>query len=108
MRLSFSRVMALILIFSLLAVVSVPLPRAPAQDALQPAAPPAAEQSPAPQSAVSWKQEEVQSLLQKIYMAAFRVTDLLTLLQPGNWKMEDAERQSFGQSLDALREQLKT
>jgi len=47
-------------------------------------------------------------LLQKIYMAAFRVNDLLTLLRPDKWKMDEAERKSFSQTLDSLRDQLKT
>jgi hypothetical protein len=50
----------------------------------------------------------VQALLQKIYMASFRVNDILTLLQPQDWKVGDAERKSFGQTLDLLRQQLKT
>src|SRR5438876_3947268 len=60
------------------------------------------------QPAMVWKPEEAQALLQKIYMAAFRVNDLLTLLRPDQWKMGDAERKSFSQTLDSLRDQLKT
>jgi hypothetical protein len=41
-------------------------------------------------------------------MAAFRVNDLLTLLQPDKWKIDDAGRKSFSQTLDSLRDQLKT
>src|SRR5438046_3129754 len=60
------------------------------------------------QPAMVWKPEETQALLQKIYMAAFRINDLLTLLRPDQWKMGDAERKSFSQTLDSLRDQLKT
>jgi hypothetical protein len=51
---------------------------------------------------------EVRDLLQKIYVAAFRFTDLLTVLQPDQWKVEDAARQSFNQTLETVRGQLKT
>ena len=50
---------------------------------------------------------EVQSLVQKIYMAAFRASDLLTLLEPEKWKLDDAERKSFSQTVESLRQQIK-
>jgi hypothetical protein len=82
----------------------VPVPAAPIQTEKIEAAP----SSPAPSAPAPMKPQEVLALLQKIYMAAFRVNDLLTLLQPDKWKMDEAERKSFSQTLDSLRDQLKT
>jgi hypothetical protein len=40
-------------------------------------------------------------------MAAYRFSDLLTVLQPGQWKMDDAARESFNKTLESVRAQLK-
>jgi hypothetical protein len=67
----------------------------------------ASEQAPTPAvKAAPMTTAEVQSLLQKVYMAAFRVNDLLGILQPETWKIDDAERKAFNQNLDSLRQQL--
>ena len=41
-------------------------------------------------------------------MTAYRINDLLTLLQPEKWNMDEAARQSFKQTLESVRAQLKT
>ncbi len=51
---------------------------------------------------------QVHTLLRRVYVAAYRVSDLLTLLQPEKWSMEEAARQSFNQTLESVRAQLKT
>jgi hypothetical protein len=49
---------------------------------------------------------QVKALLHKLWLAQFRLNDLLTQVRPDNWKMPAATRQSFGQSLDSLRQAL--
>jgi hypothetical protein len=51
---------------------------------------------------------QLRDLLQKINVAAFRFTDLVGILQPDKWKMEDTARQSFNQTLETVRGELKT
>jgi len=46
---------------------------------------------------------EVKALMHKIWLAQYRLNDLLTQIHPENWKMAPAARQSFGQSLESLR-----
>ena len=50
---------------------------------------------------------EVKQLLYKAYVAGFRFNDLLTVLQPGQWKIDDATRQQFDATVDAVRQDLK-
>jgi len=50
---------------------------------------------------------QVTQLLHKVFSAAYRVSDLLTLLQPEKWNMDEAARKSFDQTLESLRSQLK-
>jgi len=57
--------------------------------------------------AVRLEPAQVTQLLHKVFNAAYRVTDLLTLLQPEKWSMDEAERKSFDQTLESLRSQLK-
>ena len=57
--------------------------------------------------AVRLEPAQVTQLLHKVFNAAYRVTDLLTLLQPEKWNMDEAARKSFDQTLDSLRSQLK-
>jgi len=92
-------------------------PATPSQPQTPPAPQPAQSQptesgqgqlAPAASEAAKLEPAEVQDLLQKIYVAAFRFTDLLTVLQPDKWKMDDAARQSFNQVLESVRGQLKT
>ena len=57
--------------------------------------------------AVRLEPAQVTQLLHKVYSAAYRVTDLLTLLQPEKWSLDEAARKSFDQTLESLRSQLK-
>ena len=64
--------------------------------------------SAATSETIKLEPEQLQDLMQKVYLVAFRFTDLLTVLQPDKWKMDDAARQSFNQTLETVRGQLKT
>jgi hypothetical protein len=46
---------------------------------------------------------QVKALTHKIWLAEFRLNDLLTQVHPDQWKMAPAVRESFGQSLESLR-----
>ena len=50
---------------------------------------------------------QLNDLLHKVYLATFRFTDLLSILNTDKWKIEDAARQSFQQIVETLRVQLK-
>jgi len=50
--------------------------------------------------------EQVKALMHKMWLAQFRLNDLLTQVHPDKWKMPAAARQSFGQSQDALNKAL--
>lgn len=65
----------------------------------------AAEPVPSP---VSMEPAQVRALLYKIYMSAFRVSDLLSVFQPQKLTMTDAERQAFGRRVDLLHADLQT
>ncbi|HWT78632.1 MAG TPA: hypothetical protein VN648_07495, partial [Candidatus Methylomirabilis sp.] len=71
-----------------------------------PAVPTASVPSPAPSEGTSLDAEQVRGLLHNIYVAAFRFTDLLSILATDKWKMDDAARQPFQQTLDTARKQL--
>ena len=45
---------------------------------------------------------QLKVLTHKIWLAQYRLTDLLTQVHPEKWKMPAAVKQSFGQSLDSL------
>lgn len=49
---------------------------------------------------------KVQALLHNVWLASFRINDLLTEAHPERWKLDAAAENSFHQSLDALRAQL--
>ena len=74
----------------------------------QPAEPAQGQSTPAATEATRLEPAQLQDLLQKVCLAAFRFTDLLTVLQKDKWKMDDAARQSFTQTLETVRGQLKT
>ena len=46
---------------------------------------------------------QVKALMHKIWLAQYRLNDLLTQVHPEKWKMPPAARQSFEQSLESLR-----
>ncbi|MGH6630411.1 MAG: hypothetical protein ACREB3_11830 [Burkholderiales bacterium] len=49
---------------------------------------------------------EVKELTHKIWLAEFRINDLLTEVRPERWKLPEVARNSFNQTLATLREQL--
>src|SRR5207253_9951369 len=77
-----------------------PAPRAATQDTQATPADHASE-------AVRLEPDQVTQLLHKDYNAAYRVSDLLTLLQPEKSSLDEAARKSFDQTLESLRSQLK-
>lgn len=52
--------------------------------------------------------DQVNDLLRQIYNGSYRVKDLLSLLQPEKWTMDNAARKSFGAALQSLRTDLQT
>ncbi len=79
-------------------------PQAERVDATKPAPPdrdatPVAEGSMAP--------SQVKELLHKVWLAQFRINDLLGEVRPERWKLPEATRNSFEQTLATLRQQLK-
>ena len=83
---------------------AVPAPGSPT------AVPPAASQpgTAAPTGANRMDAAQVNDLLRKMYNAAYRVNDLLSLLLPDKWKLNEMERKSLDATLELLRADLKT
>ncbi|HEV2494406.1 MAG TPA: hypothetical protein VG204_15175 [Terriglobia bacterium] len=52
--------------------------------------------------------DQVNDLLRKIYNGAYRVKDLLSLLEPDKWKMDETARKSFDATVQSLRTDLQT
>lgn len=52
--------------------------------------------------------EQEKALAHRIWLAQYRLNDLLSQVQPDKWKMAPAARQSFDQSLDSLRQAMTT
>jgi len=50
---------------------------------------------------------QVKGLSHKLWLAEFRINDLLTEVHPERWKLSEVTRSSFSQTLATLREQLK-
>ena len=50
--------------------------------------------------------EQVKALLHRIWLAEYRLHDLLEQVHPDHWKMADSTRKSFGQTLDGLHKAL--
>ncbi len=50
---------------------------------------------------------EVKALVKKIWLAEYRVNDLLTDLHPEKWKTSDATRKAYNQALESLRKTLE-
>jgi hypothetical protein len=50
---------------------------------------------------------QVKALAHRIWIAEFRVNDLLSSVHPGSWKMSNITRNSFGQTLDSLRQSMQ-
>jgi len=49
---------------------------------------------------------QVKELLHKVWLAEYRINDLLTEVHPERWKLADTTRSSFQQTLETLRAQL--
>lgn len=49
---------------------------------------------------------QVKALLHKVWLAQFRINDLLAQVKPERWKISDAAHQSFDQTLENLRKGL--
>jgi hypothetical protein len=52
--------------------------------------------------------QQVKALMHKIWLAEFRLNDLLTQVHPDKWKMPPAAEQSFEQTLDSLHKTIAT
>jgi len=50
---------------------------------------------------------QVKEILQKVWLAEYRLNDLLTQVQPERWKLDDSTRRSFQQTFETLRSELK-
>ena len=62
--------------------------------------------APIPASTGYLDPQQVKALMHKVWLAEYRVSDLLTQVHPEKWKMLPAARQSFGQSLESLRKSM--
>lgn len=49
---------------------------------------------------------QVKEMSHRIWLAEYRINDLLTEVHPERWKLPEVARNSFGQTLATLREQL--
>src|SRR3990172_3503099 len=88
---------------------------APASDATVPeteniqlAQPAAPDRRGTPVGEVIMEPEQVKALLHKIWLAQYRLNDLLTEVHPDRWQMPSEARQSFQQTLGALKIQLES
>ena len=59
----------------------------------------------APEGAVEAAQ--VKEILHRLWLAEYRVNDLLTEVHPDRWKISETARASFRESLNALQEQMR-
>jgi hypothetical protein len=50
---------------------------------------------------------QVEEILHKVWLAEYRLNDLLTQVQPEHWKLDDSARRSFQQTFETLRSELK-
>lgn len=49
---------------------------------------------------------QVKELLQRVWLAEYRLNDLLTEVRPERWKLDEATRNSFHETLETLRRQV--
>jgi hypothetical protein len=75
----------------------------PSQEAQTPAQAPAVHQ---PADAGYVEPAQLKALLHKIWLAEYRTNDLLAQVHPEKWKISDEARNSFNQTLEALRKAL--
>jgi len=96
------------------AALDSPGPQLPATSAASTSTTPrseVAQAAPAAAGAVSGAEgflepAQVKELLHKLWLAQYRINDLLTEVHPERWKLPDPTRQSFNEVLAALRQQL--
>ena len=50
---------------------------------------------------------QVKELLHRLWLAEYRINDLLTEVHPDRWKISETARASFGESFGALQEQMR-
>jgi hypothetical protein len=110
--------MRLVLVVTLLFISTGELRRAEAQEA-PPASPEiqaetvTTRQAPPPSTQIAPAGEgfmepaQVKELLQRLWLAGFRINDLFSEVHPERWKMPDAARASFQDSFEALRQQME-
>lgn len=67
---------------------------------------PPAQQTAPSEGAGYLEAAQVKSLLHNIWLAEFRINDLLTQVHPDRWKVAEAGRASFAQTLATLRKEL--
>lgn len=65
-----------------------------------------AKPQPAPGGEGYLEPAQVKELLRKVWLAEYRINDLLTEVHPERWKLADAARDSFRQTLETLRAQM--
>jgi hypothetical protein len=99
-------------------------PAIPAQQPGPPESPPLSVQQPAPPETEKievapapspagpgaegfMEPAQVKAILQRLWLAEYRLNDLLSQVRPERWKLGDATRNSFQQTFDALRSQLQ-
>ncbi len=66
--------------------------------------PPSAQMAPAGEGFM--EPQQVKELLKRVYLAEFRINDLLTQVRPENWKMPEGARNSLADTFGALRRQM--
>ena len=119
-----SKTQSIVCIFLLGMCVSSGLAQQPVKDETPPAqaagaqagSVPATETIPPPQPAQTpqavnapgfMEPAQVKALAHKIWMAEYRINDLLTQVQPEKWKISNVTRNSFNQTLENLRSGLE-
>jgi hypothetical protein len=78
----------------------------PQTESIETVSPSAVIPRPATPDTSSVDPAQVKALLHQLWLAEFRINDLLTEVHPERWKLSEEARSSFGQTLATLREQL--
>ncbi|MBI1983703.1 MAG: hypothetical protein HYS61_05855 [Acidobacteria bacterium] len=80
----------------------------PQTETVEAAEPAAADQTATPLAEGGMEAAQAKELLHTIWLAEFRINDLLTEVRPEGWKMAEVTRDSFQEMLGALRRQLES
>ncbi len=88
-----------------------PHPNAPASQDIETETIPAPGQTPSSPTAQAGtagylESAQVKALMHKVWLAEFRLNDLVSQVHPEKWKLSPAEQQSLSQSLDSLRQSM--